>query len=349
MSATPIFQDFKTSVRSIDLKVEPIAMDQPIEAPELITASRMESWNLCRRKAHYRYVEGYDAKIPGAALLFGHAWHAFLEYWWMGRRDWEEIRERCWAPFREQMDGLAYVCLQELCYGYDLAHKEEAEAYEVIALEKEFRAPLFDPSASTRNGTMQEISAAFMVGGKIDGILRKKADGSVGLKENKSTKQTIESDADPYWDKLVMDHQLSTYTIGADVLGYDAAWALYDVVRKPSIRPDKRKGEDSVEKFRPRLRENIRENLKSYFRWREIPRQHKEVFHALRDIWDIARMMEISKAGDLNPRNPNACFKYGASHRCAFYETCLGNVSLDENPDLKRSAPFQELEVPEED
>lgn len=321
-----------------------MAPDAAIEGDDLLTQSRMETWNLCRRKHHYRYTEGYDKKAPSQALDFGTAWHKFCEYWWSGRRDAETLKKHIFDRAALMMSPVELVQFEEMARGYDLAHAEDAKRYKVVALEKEFRAGLFDPSQSTRGGKKAlEVSGAFLLAGKIDGVLEdtEKDDYQLVL-EHKTTKQIIEDDSEPYWDKLVMDHQLSMYTVGSDALGYNVQEALYDVARKPSIRP--KKGE-SLEEYRLRLRAEMEADPKSYFRWRTIPRQTKELFSFVRDAWDTARLMEIEKEGVLSPRNPSACFQYGTGHRCPFYDTCLGNVPLDENPELMRKAPFSELEV----
>lgn len=329
----------KTAVTGIEVLVEPISADAPVSAPNLITQSRLETWQACKRKHKHRYVDGYAAATEKQALSFGKAWHSFMEYWWMGRRDPAEIEERCLLPYKDFLDGLAYLQLEELVKGYSIAHPDSDE-FDVAFVEKEFRATLFDPSINNKD--RQEISGAFVIGGKIDGGITWRRDGVFGVLEHKTTTQSIESDADPYWDKLVGDHQLSIYMVGCDSMGLDAQRALYDVVRKPSIRPTKK---ETLEDYRARLAGEIAANPKSYFRWREVPRPTQEVFFALRDVWDAARLMEIEDQGSLSPRNPEACFKYGTSHRCIYYDTCFNGIKLEENAALIKSAPFQELEV----
>jgi hypothetical protein len=336
----------KTNVEAIALRVEPMPADAPYTADDLLTQSRMETFGLCQRKHQYRYVDGYDSAMPKGALDFGHAWHKFMEYWWANRRDPDELRERVIQPASLGMDRTQVLHLECMMEGYDLAHRDEFNDYRVLEIEKEFRAMLLDPSATTDGGKRPiEVSGAFYLAGKIDAIIQdaREPEGSenVIIDEHKTTKESIESDGDPYWNKLAGDHQLSIYVIGADSLrGYNAQEALYDVARKPSI---KQKKAETLEEFRDRLRADMRENPKSYFRWRRVPRQTNEVFRALRDAWDIGRLIEIGQKGYLAPRNPGACFKYGTGHRCPFYNTCFLGTPLEENAELMRKAPFSEL------
>lgn len=54
--------------------------------------------------------------------------------------------------------------------------------------------------------------------------------------EHKTTALEIGAGS-PYWKRLTLDAQVSTYLAGAKALGHDAVGVLYDVVRKPQIRP----------------------------------------------------------------------------------------------------------------
>ncbi len=60
--------------------------------------------------------------------------------------------------------------------------------------------------------------------------------GSVILVEHKTTSEDIEITSD-YWLKLMLDGQISQYYLGAKALGYEVTECLYDVIRKPSMRP----------------------------------------------------------------------------------------------------------------
>lgn len=111
----------KTKVVGIHLTVEPIPDDAPNTAPGLITQSRLETFNLCRRKHKHRYEDGYAEVYEKQELAWGKAWHKFQEYWWVGRRDWKELSERCIDPVRDVLDPLLLLQLEELMKGYDFA------------------------------------------------------------------------------------------------------------------------------------------------------------------------------------------------------------------------------------
>lgn len=336
-----------TTVDSIGVVASPVPPGESVKTDSLITASRMAMWNECKRKHHYRYNKHYAAKGEGIELTFGSLWHKYMEYWWSGRRD---LIEQVLTQAEKVMDSTHFAYFSAMVKGYDVAHLPNKDKYTVVALEKEFRGVVFDPEmVSASDDQPQEVSGAFALAGKIDGILQDEEDSVIDaathiVLEHKTTTQTIE-DGDPYWDKLQMDHQLSVYCLGCDSLGYNVSRCLYDVARKPQLR--QKRGE-TYDEFKQRVHDEVVGNLPKYFRWRMVPRQTQEVIHAARDVWETARLMEIEKAGGLAPRNPSACYKYGASYVCPYFGTCMGAVQLEDNGDLVVRKPFTELEVEED-
>ncbi len=54
--------------------------------------------------------------------------------------------------------------------------------------------------------------------------------------EHKSTSADI-GPGSPYWKRLIIDGQISVYKTGTRALGYDPVGTLYDVIKKPTLRP----------------------------------------------------------------------------------------------------------------
>ncbi len=90
------------------------------------------------------------------------------------------------------------------------------EDWEILAVEQEFRYQLGD----------------HLIGGKIDAIIRKRADGRVYVLEHKFTGSET-SLGGTYWERLTLDSQVSIYIDGATMLGYDVAGCIYDVIKRP--------------------------------------------------------------------------------------------------------------------
>lgn len=192
--------------------------------------------------------------------------------------------------------------------------------------------------------------------GRIDAIAE--IDGRRGIVERKTTAEDI-NDGAPYWDRLRMDTQLSTYDVSYRLLcGEPPAFILYDVVRKPTIRP---KGilKKDAERFRralatkgaasyfgelfsapeidaalahdletsrmygARLTSDIGDRPDFYFARRMVPRTDLDLEHATRDT--VATMQYVrwlESRGEPFPRNPNACNVFGL---CDFFGLCSNN------------------------
>jgi hypothetical protein len=222
--------------------------------------------------------------------------------------------------------------------------------YEILAIEQEFRAPLINP----RTG---HASKTYVVGGKIDAIIRM-PNGDVWIVEHKSC--GVECDfASPYWKKLRLDPQISTYFVGARALGYDVKGAIYDVARKPSIRPYKatpeedrkytqptkkdpvsrlyanqRERDETPEEFEARCLDAIRKEPDRFLVRGEIVRLEDDERDAAEDIWQQARELRESELAVRFPRNPNACEKWGSF--CAWFDVCTGSASLDDTTKFRR-------------
>jgi hypothetical protein len=78
-------------------------------------------------------------------------------------------------------------------------------------------------------------SRTFEAGGKIDGLGRSRS-GHLVLIEHKTCSDSLEPDSD-YWLRLRANPQILQYVTAARNEGWDVTHVLYDVTRKPTIRP----------------------------------------------------------------------------------------------------------------
>jgi hypothetical protein len=82
-----------------------------------------------------------------------------------------------------------------------------------------------------------ELVDDFIARGKIDGLGSLKDNRSV-LVESKTTSDSV-SPASEYWMRLRFNMQVFQYVDAARMLGWDIAEVIYDVARKPMIKPSK--------------------------------------------------------------------------------------------------------------
>ena len=193
---------------------------------QLLTHSRMSCFRACPRRHYMAYELGLRPTRDSFPLRVGAAFHVACE--------------------THDAGGDVDVALATMDDAYDLAlvaamfdgHRRRwaDEPLEAVATEQPFEMPLVNPETGAPTPVWQ-------LAGKIDRIVRLR-DGRLALMERKTTSKDFSPDAD-YWVQLHMDQQLSIYVIAARALGYDVATVLYDVTRRPALRPLKATPEES--------------------------------------------------------------------------------------------------------
>jgi len=318
---------------------------------ELLTSSRLRAFNDCKRLEWWLYKEGVRPARDEEALRVGTLVHLGLEAWLLAQRSTEDRDE--WlqlavaAVWGRAFDAYEQVRVEEMLRGYHERYSHEV--LDVVAAEFQFEGPLLNPDSQGRSRT-------FNIAGKIDGLVR--VDGRILILEHKTTSEDISDPSAGYFEKLSMDSQVSMYYLGAIALGYDVEGCLYDVIRKPALRPyqatpeDKRKykrdgtlyanqreHDETPEEYRNRVREAIAAEPDRYYRRHEVHRLDAQLQEFMYDAWGAGLAMRqvhqaaASKGLQVVPRNPSACHRFG---RCFLWPVCSAGMDPDEHPDRYR-------------
>ena len=321
---------------------------EPVRLP-LLTNSRAKSFRRCARHHLHAYVQGFRPLSKSGPLRFGSWFHLMLEAWWKATSDHLgcalAVLE---TPDADGLDAFDRVRAQELMLGYDARWGDDAVMVERV--EVQFETALVNPESGRQSQT-------WALGGKIDAIAS--MDGRPWVVEHKTTSEDI-SPGSTYWQKLRMDTQVSTYFLGAASLGFDVEGCLYDVIKKPGMKPhaatpvDSRKykasGElyaaqrdrdETPEEFRARLREYVGAHLFELFQRGQVMRMQAELDDAAFDIWQTARAIRDAELAQRWPRNPDACFQW--SRACEYFDVCTGAARLDD------TSRFRKAETPNEE
>lgn len=184
---------------------------------QLYTTSRLRVLRTCLRLHYFRYTLGMRGPETDK-MRFGTIGHAALEAWLIAWRHGMDRLGAALAVIDRVPNAFERAKLRALIVAYDARWGEEE--WEVLAVEIEFRYEL----------------AGFLIGGKIDAIIRNRADGRVYVLEHKTTG----ADASPgsaYWERLQIDLQVSIYVDGATMLGHEVAGVIYDVLARPRHEP----------------------------------------------------------------------------------------------------------------
>lgn len=329
----------------------------------LLTHSRLRTWRDCKRRHRLVYLDGWRPRREDPALSFGRLAHEGLEGWWLAEPG-QRLHEAVVRITGRAQDLYQEAAVQELLRGYDAKWAVEMEAYEVLAVEASFTAPLVNPRTAAASRT-------YLIAGKVDAVVRERATGRVLLVEHKTTSDSIEDGASTYWRRLAMDGQVSHYYVGAEALGFQVEGCLYDVLLRPGQRPkqvpvldedgvkivvgsdgervrtangkkwresaDSAKGyvlqtrDETPQEYAERIRADIEATPEKYFQRKPVPRTEDDLRDYLFDAWAEARAIREAELAGRSPRNPEACHRFG---QCPFWEACANGLRLEDAPDL---------------
>lgn len=228
-----------------------------------------------------------------------------------------------------------------LMVGYDARwHPEPGEERWVpIELERETVLPLVNPGTGRTSRTWRH-------GGKRDGIIQ--GFGQTVLLEHKTTSSNIKDPNDSYWRRLMIDSQVSHYSLEAWQEGRKLDGTLYDVVKKPGIRPKKLSkraikeivmegtyegvdleealGEDEADELRARISasEITRETPDLYalrlavdtidrpdyyFQRRRVPRMDEDLMEYAEELWEVGEAIRKIRVVDRNNPDRNPWYR----------------------------------------
>lgn len=209
------------------------------QVTQLYTVSRANAFQTCKRLHYYKFEARRRSRNVADALRFGHVYHRGLEQWLIAHQQGGTPMDcRKAMSFgvqtaldelddRSELDPFSCARILELLAGYHARWIDWLQTVRVLAVEAEFCCELINPKTGFASRT-------FALAGKLDAIIEH--EGKAWLMEHKTTGSDISPGAD-YWNRLRIDGQISTYYYGALSLGFDVAGCIYDVARKPRIRP----------------------------------------------------------------------------------------------------------------
>lgn len=198
-----------------------------LEPNNKITASRQGCILACPRKHYWQFEIGLRREEDSKALAIGSAWHRGMEARWKGATYDEALAKTIPEGLRLDPYSVATVCA--LLAGY-YAYYGERETIAELQPEIPFEHELTERDS-------HDESEVFTAAGKIDGLGKdKRLPNRKVLVESKTTGESIDPNSQ-YWLRLRFNSQLYQYYVAANNLGIDVDEVIYDVVRKPLIKP----------------------------------------------------------------------------------------------------------------
>lgn len=298
---------------------------------QLLTHSRLACFRSCPRKHFLRYELGLRPMTDGCPLRVGSAFHAALEAY-------DKNTDPAAALEAGLTDEFELAMVAAMVNGHRA--QWSLNDLEVVATEQEFALPLVNPETGAQTNVWR-------LAGKLDRIVRLPG-GRLALMEYKTTSRDFAPGAD-YWLRLHMDQQLSLYMIAARAAGYDVQTVLYDVTRRPGLKPFKatpvesrkftkdgrlyaaqRDQDETPDEYAARIAADIAERPDHYFSRIEIARLDQDLEDCAAEIWMQQQSIREAQRTGRWYRNPAACID---NFKCEYLNVCMNRDMADVTPD----------------
>ncbi len=271
-----------------------------------ISHSSLKTFQTCPMSYFFRYRLGRVPITEPVAFTIGKVAHEATSMIWSEGRD--AAREYLLEVSQSDVDPVELARLVAALEVYS----PPMDDFEVIAHEAPFE---FRPSG------MRGVR----IRGFADSLLREKRTGKLFVREYKTTASEIIGFG-PFWGRVTVDAQVTIYkhAFGADGI-------VYDVTRKPGLRPSRADGvgrletEEIMKNFFDRVVEKVKESPQEFYQWRTIYKSNAETSAEMDRILDGVRMLRQSIRNDWWPRHSHSCVGFG---RCRYLDVCSGQADI---------------------
>jgi hypothetical protein len=252
-----------------------------------------------------------------------------------------------------------------LMRGYHAEWQNQPDRAE--AIEEEFRCAIYNLQAK-RTSTSKTLS----MGGKIDVISHRY--GKRYVVDHKTTSDAIEDMDGTFWRQLAIESQVDMYLLAEYYQGRHVDGAIWDVIRKPAIRPkkiakaDQRRivserrycnvplsdeevqhvvdhGDESADLYEYRVACDCIQEPRKFFQRKPVFRLEHELAAFADELWDLAQAVVQARrtaATRLPLRNSGACMLYGRP--CQYLGICSGHDTPESSNWQARPSVHAELE-----
>ena len=242
---------------------------------------------------------------------------------------------------------------------YDARWGDIQSDINVREIEKQYYSDLPNVRSNGRSRT-------FRLAGKLDKLTEENQ--TVTLTDHKTTQSDIEDPNSSYWRQIEVEGQPNQYELLLLANGIKVDQVIWDVARKPGIKPKAIAKKDvaelaslhtycgqrieceafegmkeTPELFELRVAQTLTVQGEKYFQRRSAKRTRSELAEYATELWDISQ--EIISARRLNRwyRNSGACMLYGSP--CQYLGICSGADTPDSDRWERKESVHEELEV----
>jgi len=265
----------------------------------------------------------------------------------------------------EPVYELRQATVRAMLVAYHERWKFEDRKYRINRVEQVITAPLLNPNTRAKSRTYE-------MGGMIDVDVIDES-GQHGIIDHKTTSDDIEDAGGAYWQQLIVESQLDHYLLAKHINGERSNFAVWDVMRKPGIRPRELKkaeigelgtyktyfgspvaspehieaalasGRETLALYENRLLSECMGNPKRYFQRRSIVRTDGEILVYAEDLWDNAQDMITARRTERRPRHSGSCMNYGRP--CKYLGICSSHDTPESEKWIRKEHVHVELPV----
>lgn len=278
-----------------------------------ISHSGLRLLRACKRLYKHAYIDLRRSRSVATPLALGKCWDDALQIW--HHEPTAEMKLLKSAPVLSQIvDPIQRAKLEAMLVGYTA--KWSDAPVNVLATQVQFIVPILNPETGEPHPEYQYM-------GILDGVAQ--LGDRLFVLESKTTSEDI-TPGSPYWQHVgSLDTQVSMYMLGAKQAGHEVEGVIYDVARKPELRPKK---DETPTEYLHRCAFDIQARPDWYFQRQEIVRLESEATAYAQDLWDYACDLAIAERTGRWPRNPDNCRKYGRP--CDYLPVCASEASIDD-------------------
>jgi hypothetical protein len=253
--------------------------------------------------------------------------------------------------------------------------KWKDDTWQPISVEEEYLLPVVNPDT-------RRYSRIWQQAGKFDGVVENGSGPC--LLEHKTASGDIDDFNSTYWKQLTVDSQVSQYMLASWQMGLKLQGTVYDVIRKPTIRPSKitqanRKLITSLPNsycghhvppevvqavvngqtvecatlYGIRLLAKMREEPDKYLQRRFVPRLDRDLFEYAQELWHVCKEVQSTRLNakrqaepeSAHFKNSGACMMWGRA--CEYLDICSGCDTPDSDKWEKVDNVHSELDMKE--
>jgi len=259
-----------------------------------------------------------------------------------------------------QCDQLAAWKVRALITGYH--DRWKSAPFGVLGVEETFQLPIVNPETGRSSRTYQQ-------GGRFD--LMVNFDSRTWMVEHKTTSEEIADPSASYWRRLAIDGQVSMYALANWQSGRKLDGTIYDVIRKPTIRPkqitkadqktmiealiycefsideedvaeaDGNEFSETPKLYSLRLLRDCLDNPGKYYQRRPVPRLDNEMLEWAGELWQVAQDIRTTESSGAHYRNSGACMNFGRP--CDYLGLCSGHDTPESDKWRKRDEAHPEV------